>query len=595
MFIRSVKVPSSSGEIHEYVRIVASVREAGKTKQKVVANLGRKDVLVGLLPQLNKLLSGSDEDLVDIDRSQGPLQVLDASTWGPLLAVRKVVADLRMLELLDEHAEVFRSRKTRLRGRGVGDDWQSRIIALIANRLTDPRTEHGLAAWLESDYVCDRKGCRYIPQWQQNQRVKVAFKQLQKWYRALDHLIAIKAELEVGLYCQLRDLFSLEPDFVLFDITSTYFEGRGPEKAKHGHSRDGKPQNVQVVIGVVMVAGWPITHYIWDGNTRDCTTVAEVIKDLEQRFKFKRIIFVGDRGMVSESNLALLQAGEATGFLTGMNRRRNPEAEALIDQIDEARWEDCPVGINAMEKENPPVTRVQEVQCEKAGVRVFVVDSDERREYEERMREQSMSRALVDLKKVQMRVAAGKLKSPEKIGASVERALHRNFGYRYYGWKLEDGKLLIYEHPVNLAREKKFEGKYIIQTDQTDITPRGAVECYKELSEVERGFRSLKSPISMRPICHRREDRVDAHIFIAALAFLVERFIERKLKSAGSILSVRDALIALRTIRFVQFQINGEQKTGVTAGSSRAREVLRILNIANASPPACQEVQKTIM
>ena len=180
-------------------------------------------------------------------------------------------------------------------------------------------------------------------------------------------------------------MFDFQADLVLYDLTSTYFEGHGPVLlAKHGYSRDGKPRNVQVVVGVVMVAGWPIAHHVWAGNTRDSKTVKEVIEDLAKRFHFRRMVFVGDRGMVTKSNLDMLQEKEDQGFLVGMTRRQNPEAETLIDRVDESKWIDCPMGINAREKQDPPRTRVQEVSCDRAGVRVFVVDSDERRAYEER-------------------------------------------------------------------------------------------------------------------------------------------------------------------------------------------------------------------
>ena len=104
-------------------------------------------------------------------------------------------------------------------------------------------------------------------------------------------------EVEVALYQRLRTLFEFDADLVLYDLTSTYFEGHGPpDMAKHGHSRDGKPRKLQVVVGVVMVAGWPIAHHVWAGNRRDSTTVQEVVKDLSERFHFGRLVFVGDRG-----------------------------------------------------------------------------------------------------------------------------------------------------------------------------------------------------------------------------------------------------------------------------------------------------------
>jgi transposase len=426
--------------------------------------------------------------------------------------------------------------------------------------------------------------------------VQVDLAQLQRWYRTLDHLLLNKDRVEVALFERLRTLFDFQADLVFYDLTSTYFEGHGPQTlAKHGYSRDGKPRNVQVVVGVVMVAGWPIAHHVWAGNTRDSTTVKEVLQDLGQRFRFRRIVFVGDRGMVTESNLAMLQEKEDHGFLVGMTRRQNPEAETLIDRVDDSKWLECPMGINAREKKEPPRTRVQEVTCDRAGVRVFVVDSEERRAYEERQRTKAMQRVRAALEKIQTRVAKGQLKKPEKIGAAAERALQKNHGYRYYAWELKEGCLEIVEHPVNLPREKKYEGKYLIQTDQLAMTAQAAVEHYKDLSEVERGFRSLKDPLGMRPIWHHAERRVKAHIFVVALAFLIERMLERALKDAGQSRSARSAFEALKTIRHVQFRIDGELRRGVTPGSSRARQVLKALKLVDHRPPTPPFGEETTM
>jgi transposase len=357
----------------------------------------------------------------------------------------------------------------------------------------------------------------------------------------------------VALFECLRTLFDLQPELVVYDLTSTYLECGGQPSARHGHSRDGKPRNVQVLVGIVMVDGWPIAHHVWGGNRRDSTTVREVIEDVKERFGLARIIFVGDRGMVTQDNLAFISEQGGQGFLVGMTRRRNAEAETLIDRVDESKWIECEVGINAQEKKsNPPRTRVQEVPCDRAGVRVFVVDSAEHREGEQRQREKAMKRVREALAKIEKRLAEGQLKRPEKIGAAVERALQKNHGFRYYTWRLVDGKLEISEHPRNLAREKKYEGKYLIQTDQTNLTPTDAVAHYKDLNEVERGFRSLKDPLGMRPIWHHLDRRVEAHIFVAAVAFLIERMLERALKEAKVNLSARSAIQALQPVRYVR-------------------------------------------
>ena len=595
MFIRSLKVRSSNGNVHEYVRIVASIRENGRTRQKVIANLGRRDTLEAILPLLHRFLAGEDDQqkLSRELKQDSPLEVLDAANWGPMLVVRHLVGQLGLWKLLD----AGRRWPHLLPDEDPDDDWVSRVMVLIANRLVCPGSEHALANWLETDYACDRQGRRYVPGWKEDGRVQVDRTVLQRWYRTLDHLLLNKDTLEVSLYERLRTLFEFQPEFVLYDLTSTYFTGRGATGfAKHGFSRDGHPREVQVVVGVVMVAGWPIAHHVWAGNRRDSTTVPEVIRDLAKRFHLARVVFVGDRGMVTDSNLKCIRDSEGQyGFLVGMTRRRNPQAEALIDRVDESRWMTCEAGINARERHDPPRTRVQEVRSDQAGVRVFVVDSDERRAYEQGLREQAMQRVRRGLEKLQSRIAKGRLKQPEKIGAAVERLLQRHHGYRYYAWELKDGQLRFFEHPVNLPREKKYEGKYLIQTDQSEITPQDAVAHYKDLNEVERGFHCLKDPLGMRPIWHHVERRIRAHIFVAALAFLLDRMLERALRDAGISLSSTNVWSALATIRHVQFRVEGELRSGVTPGSARARQVLKALRLSDLRPPTPPPGEETTM
>jgi transposase len=561
----------------------------------VIANLGRRDTLEAILPLLNRFLAGEgDPEKLSRELNQdSPIEVLDAATWGPMLVVRHLVGQLGLWKVLD----AGRRWPQLMPDEDPNDDWVSRVMVLIANRLACPGSEHALANWLETDYACDRQGRRYVPCWKEAGRVQVDRTVLQRWYRTLDHLLLNKDTLEVALYERLRTLFEFQPEFVLYDLTSTYFTGHGAAGfTKHGFSRDGHPREVQVVMGVVMVAGWPIAHHVWAGNRRDSTTVPEVIRDLAKRFHFVRVVFVGDRGMVTDSNLKCIRDSEGQyGFLVGMTRRRNPQAEALIDRIDESRWISCQVGINAREKHDPPRTRVQEVSSDQAGVRVFVVDSDERRAYEQGMREQAMQRVRRGLEKLQSRIAKGRLKQPEKIGAAVERLLQRHHGYRYYAWELKDGQLRFFEHPVNLPREKKYEGKYLIQTDQTEITPQDAVAHYKDLNEVERGFHCLKDPLGMRPIWHRVERRIRAHIFVAALAFLLDRMLERALRDAKVSLSSTNAWSALATIRYVQFRVEGELRSGVTPGSARARQVLKALRLSDLRPPTPPPGKETTM
>src|SRR5262249_4024147 len=348
-------------------------REDGKVRQRVVADLGRKDLLVEILPKLRRLLAGEPGD-------PAVPQVGDASTWGPVLVIRALFDQLDLWHILDQHL-----------GKAKGVPFADRAFVLAANRLVAPASEHGLAGWLETDFVCDRTGRRILPHWHRRGRVRVHPRQLDSWYRTLDQLLKAKDRIEVALYHRLRDLFSLKPELVLYDITSTYFEGAGPHDfAKHGYSRDGKSQNVQVIVGVVMVAGWPIAHHVWEGNRVDHSTVQEVIADLRKRFAFGRVVFVGDRGMVTDENIESITK-DHHGFLVGIKRRRNPQLDAWLDAVDDTKWIDSPGGINAQErKTDPPRTRAQEVPSGNPEMRVFVIDSDERRGYEQAKRGQAM-------------------------------------------------------------------------------------------------------------------------------------------------------------------------------------------------------------
>ncbi len=578
MFFRMVRVRGSSGTIHEYVRLVESIRENGKPRQRVVATLGRRDVLDPLLPQLVEFLKGTSGVRKLFPETSG-LEPLDSSTWGPVLVARTLFEELGLWSILDKPP----SRP----GRRVRDEgaFADRVLALVANRLSEPTSEHGLARWLETYFVCDRQGRRFQPQWKTRRRVRVDFAQLQQWYRTLDRLLEHKAEIERALYLRLRDLFSLEPDLVFYDLTSTYFEGRGPAGlARHGYSRDGKPRNRQVLVGVVMVNGWPIAHHVFNGNLRDSVTVPHVLDDLKGRFQFKRVVFVGDRGMLTTENVERVREGKQ-GYLMGMPRRRRKEVMDLIERAT-GPWIDCPVGITASEKSEVPRTRVQEVPSGRPGVRVFVVDSDERREYERGEREKAMERTRGRLERLAARVSSGRLLKPEKIGAAAARALSQNHGHRYYDWKLVDGVFQFFEHPVHFKQELAYEGKYLVETEEPHLTAVEAVQRYKELSDVERAFRHLKNLLGLRPIHHQRPDRVQAHIFVAALAFLLDRFIERRLKKAGVNLSSTEALQALQTVRHVTCRIGGEDiRRGVTPGTPRAQQALKALGITDRLPP----------
>jgi hypothetical protein len=216
---------------------------------------------------------------------------------------------------------------------------------------------------------------------------------------------------------------------------------------------------------------------------------------------------------------------------------------------------------------------------------VFVVDSDERRAYEQGKREQAMARTRAQLAALQRRVASGALTEPSQIGAAAERALRMPHGYRYFGWQLRAGQFAFFDHPVHLEREKRLEGKFVIASSEQGWGPADAVATYQQLLEVERGFRDLKDVLAVRPIYQRAAPRVRAHIGVAALARLVRTLLERRLQEGGVARSSTEALQAVATIRHVTFQVPGGERRGVSAASPRASDVLRALGIRDLRPP----------
>src|SRR6516164_4430088 len=387
MFLRVVRAAGAKGVKNEYVRVVEAYRENGKTRHRTVLNLGRRDLLAAHLDldKLRRLLQGdtvADRAMADCTIRREDIGALAAWDWGPMLVAGHLWRELGVEATLDKLAAPARREATRL---------SDRTLVLVVNRLTAPGSEHGLARWLETDFVCDRCGRRWLAAWRDDgerlasrtPRVRVELRQLKTWYRTLDQLLEHKDTIEHALFITLRDLFSLQVDMVFYDLTSTYFEGHGPPGiGANGHSRDGKPRNPQVLVGLVVVDGWPIAHHVFAGNRRDAKTVPEVLRDLEQRFGLRRIVFVGDRGMVTSHNLDDLRA-HGHGYIVGRNRRRSGEVFEYI-QSATGPWSECPTGITAREKASSPKTLVQEVSSTQPGVRVFVVHSEEREAFERR-------------------------------------------------------------------------------------------------------------------------------------------------------------------------------------------------------------------
>ena len=556
---------------YQYLRILETYYEKGKHKQRVVANLGRLDQIQGDLPKLLKGLSRfTSEPLV----APEDVKADAALPWGPVLLARHLYEELHLDRILREQcASPHREF-----------DVAETAFVLLANRLTEPHSEHGLADWLETFYVPDRHGRRWLPDWLPDEvvtpehRVRVEDRQLAMWYRTLDALLEARKAIETALYLRVRDLFHLDVDLVLYDVTNAYFARRRPKGTlrRHGKSKDGKARNVLVVLGVVMANGWPIAHHIFPGNTADKKTFPAVVEDLEGRFGLRRVLIVADAGMVSPENLKFLSAeGREVRYLLGMPGRRSEEAAAVFERVRAAPWTVVDEG-----------NRVAEVRLADPQVRYLVVESDERRDYEQELRQRDMERTAEALRAVEEAVRAGRLKEPEKIGARAARAMADHHGSRYFSWNLApDGAFQFCEDPAKLAAETVREGRYLIKTNDPDLGPEESVEAYKQLSDVEAGYRDLKDVLTVRPVYHKSDDRVEAHIFVATLALFLKRTLEHHLDEKGIYMTATRAFNAMKSMGVSVLDFDGVTRFLVGSGSRDARRLVKALRITDINPP----------
>jgi len=566
MFPRVSTTTTKTGKEYHYLKIVRSYRDnKGRARQKVVANLGQVETvgpeLDALLDKLRRYCTKQFFLREEVTGEATPM-------WGPVLLARTLWDRLELPQILGPLLQAHQ----------VGFALEETLFLLVANRFHQPTSEHGLARWLEKMYACYRN-TRVLPQWVSEEavtdekRVKVAWRQLKTWYRAGDMLLSHKDEIERALFLRLRDLLSLKVDLVLYDLTSTYFSLRTPSGRlrRHGHSKDGKDRQVHVVVGLALVGGIPLASHVFPGNTADKTTLKTVIQDMAHRFGIRQLIFVADRGMISEDNLRLV-ASLGYRYLIGHPRRRSTKTRQYLEALTE-EWQEL-----------DETTRFQEV-APGEGRRLIVVASVERLAYETAMRERAMARSQEGLANLKRQVAEGRLKEATTIAARADRILHRTKGYRYYRCDIPgDGQFDYQVDEAKLAEERRIEGTYLLLTNDPAIPPAEAITSYKHLSDVEQCFRELKDTLGLRPSYHQTDQRIQAHIFISHLALVLVALLRRILKEHQVPLSPASAIAACETIGIAELTFNGQPEEIVSAGGRDARRVMAALGVKDLNP-----------
>src|SRR3989441_339223 len=350
-------------------------------------------------------------------------------------------------------------------------------------------------------------------------------------YRALDRLLPHKRTLEQHLVARLGELFALDYDLLLYDVTSTYFEGQaeGNPLAQRGYSRDHRPDCKQVCLALVVTRdGVPLGYEVFAGNRTDVTTVEEIVEAMEARYGVAQRIWVMDRGMTSEDNLAWLRES-GRGYLVGTPKT---ELRKWARQIADARdWHAVRDGIEAKQCVGPD------------GAETFVlVRSIERREKERAMHERFCRRIEAGLERLGQRGRpARRPLAPPRLERQLGRLLEREqrAAGRYVIDFVPDPTVPAGVRLAWTARPewddwaRWSEGCYMLRTNVADWTPEDLWRTYIQLTDAEAAFRIQKSELGLRPIWHQRADRVEAHILVCFLAYVLWKTLEQWQQRAG--------------------------------------------------------------
>lgn len=351
-------------------------------------------------------------------------------------------------------------------------------------------------------------------------------------YRTLDALLAAKVGIEQDLKTHLGELFSLNYDLLLCDLTSSFFEGLAEDNllAARGHSRDHRSDSKQVVLAMVVTQdGFPLYHEVFTGNTHDDVAFPEIVETMASRFGTARRVWVLDRGIATKANLDFLRARNQS-YLVGTPRSRLNQFEAELCTRD---WEAIRAHV--------------EVKCvHRDGQAYVLARSKQRRAKERAIRRRQLLGLHRDLKKLSARVAAGRLKDAKKVQQGIGRLSERwPAAWRFVQVQVEEDGTGEATRVSWIYRKDRLraalarDGAYLLLSDQTEWTAEQLWVTYIQLTRAEDAFRAMKSHLLLRPMWHQGPSRIRAHIFVCVLAYVLWKALDHLLRQAGLMTRIR--------------------------------------------------------
>jgi transposase len=577
MFLRRNR-RTIAGETYEYWTLVRTVRTAKGPRQEIVATLGKP-------PGLDDAVRHGWEEVADLleGRAPGteqgqlgqPLHAGRPPQWAQvdLRGVRvergrefgQVYLGLALWRRLGLHTLLAKL----LESGGQKVPWDLTACILTLARFCGQKSELEVAErWYADSALEDLLG---VP----CSRVNEA-----RLYRGLDVLHAQKDQLGQHLLQRYQSWFGVEFEFLLYDVTSTYFEGqaKGNTKAARGYSRDHRPDCKQVNIGLVVTPeGLPIGYEVFAGNTADVRTVEDMVEFMEQKYGQAKRIWVLDRGMISEENLNFLRARDAR-YIVGTPKRQLKQFQAQL--LEEQDWTLVQAGVEAKLVAHPDGG---------VGEQYVLCRSVARRQKEAAMIELARQRLRAQLDKTH----ASLQRRPAPDVGVIERRIGRWLGRFPSAERLievtvqRDGQgrgcgLSIVERAEHTAWAKLAHGAYLLRTNCVEKDPAQFWRWYIQLTQAEDAFRLSKSDLNLRPVFHHKTHRVEAHILVCFLSLALWRTLEMWMRGKGLGNCARQLLKEVATVRSLDVILPIKE-----TGSQPMREV-RLRVVARPDRPVAE-------
>lgn len=486
MYIRTTSRTNKDGSEARYVQLAHNYRDkkSGQSRTKVLYNFGReeyidKDALKRLIGSINRYL-GPEEAFCG--EASDVLKFISSKPLGGAFFLDGLWKRLGLKEILERQ----------LKERKYTTPVERALFALVANRALNPGSKLAVERWVKEEAaIADLE--------------EIA---VQSLYRAMDFLLEADEQLQRDVYYSVAHIFNLEVDLIYFDTTSTYFEiEEEDEFRKKGFSKDHRPDLPQTVIGLAVTKeGFPVRCWSWPGNTADMSIVEEVKKDLTG-WRLGRVITVLDRGFVSEENVKTLQRAGGHHIIGEKMRSGKADTEQALSTA----------GRYQAVRDNLEVKEI--VVGDGEGRKRYVLVRNPKQAAKDK---EHREKVLDDLREKLKASRASEAGSHNKAGCRL--LTHPTYG-RYLK-SLKSGAVKI--DPVKVKAEEKLDGKYLLRTSDDTISAEDVALGYKQLIDVEAAFKTLKSTLDLRPVYHRLEDRIRAHVLLCWLALLLVRIAEHE-------------------------------------------------------------------